>query len=245
MKLKYLIMTVIIAISIFAAGVLCFAAASDVPVADTSAEDIVFLTGAVTALESDRLTLHDGVQEYIVLLPETVVYEGKELLEVGDHITVRYNGITTRSLPPQLNADAIACHVLTGVVSGMSEGQFLLTLNDGSEFAVVYDAAQFMGVQDGMTVSIYYNGASTRSLPPQVSADFIRMPAMTGVISALTESEFTLTDENGIETIVHIAPETFSFIAPADGMTVRVTTDGTATLSLPAQVTAVEILPAE
>lgn len=247
MKKKYLIGILLAALCVFMAGYLCLASGNE-DAAETSPEDIAILEGAIVSLESDKLTIRDNSNpsvETIVLLTENTIYEGKELLEIGDRITVYYNGMMTRSLPPQITADVIACHQMTGVVSDMAEGQFLLNLADESQFLVVYDVEQFMGVQDGMTVTVFYNGASSRSIPPQISATYIRTQGITGVVSNLTENvEFMITDDMGIDTIVHISPATFSFVELADGVKVTVTTDGIATMSLPAQVNAVEILPA-
>ena len=248
MKIKYIVTLLIVAIFVSMAGYLCLADEPTVS-ADTSVEDIAIIEGAVISVEADRLTIRDLSEsnvDTIVLISETTVYEGKELLEVGDIVSVQYNGMMTRSIPAQITADVISCHVMTGVVSDMAEGQFLLTLPDECQFAVVYDAEMFIGVQDGMTATVFYNGASTRSLPPQITAEYIRTQGITGVVSNLAENvEFTLTDDNGIDTIVHISPATLPFVELAEGMKVTVTTDGTATLSLPAQVSALEILPAE
>lgn len=244
---KYLIMFLIVVLCVSTAGYLCFASGNEAA-PETSEADIAILEGAIVALESDRLTMREtngSNIEYVVLLHENTIYEGKEILEVGDRISVQYNGMMTRSLPAQINADVISCHMMTGLVSDMAEGQFLLNLPDESQFLVVYDMEKFMGVQDGMTVTVYYNGASTRSIPPQITAEHIRTQGLTGVISGVTEGvEFILTDENGLDTIVHIAPFTFSFVELTEGEKVTVTTDGIATMSLPPQVNAVEILPA-
>ena len=245
MKIKTIIVLLIIALCVSMAGYLCLADEPTISAhSDTSVEDIAILDGMIVALEDGQITISDGISEYIAKLTDATISEGKELLEIGDLISVQYNGMMTRSLPAQVTADAIACHSMTGVVSDMAEGSFMLTLPDESQYQVNYDREMFEGVQDGMTVTVYFNGASTRSLPPQIAADHIRMPAITGTISGLTDAEFLLTDENGIETIVHISKKTFSFAELADGLKVNVTTDGTATLSLPAQVNAVEILPA-
>lgn len=248
MKLKYGISVLLVVLCVCLAGYLCIAAAPDVsvtaePETEVTALDFAILDGKVISLENDRMILNSNGQEYAVLLTVDTVYEGKSILEIGDVVSVQYNGQMTKSDPAQLTAQSVFCHVVTGVVSDLAENQFVLTLPDESVYLVNYDVEAFEGVQDGMTVSVYFDGASTRSIPPQIAADFIRMPAISGVISALNESEFTLTDEGGIETIVHISKKTFSYMPLEEGMQVRVTTDGTATLSLPAQVNAVEILP--
>lgn len=245
---KSLIIILIAALLVSMAGYLCFAA-EDQTAPDNAAEETAFIDGGVIALENDRLMIRDNANsgvEYIILLTEDTVYEGKELPEVGDRISVRYNGMMTRSLPAQITAETILCHEMTGVVSDMAEGQFLLMLPDESQFLVIYDAEMFMGVQDGMTVTVFYDGSSTRSIPPQIAATHVRTQGITGVVSALSDgAEFMITDSMGIETVVHISPATFSFVDLAGGMEVTVTTDGIATMSLPAQVNAVEILPAE
>ena len=248
MKLKYGISVLLICLCVCFAGYLCIAAQPDAneDVAantEVTEHDIAILEGMVVAVDEDSLTIRSGEQEYRVLIDAETVREGNDAPAVGDWISVLYNGQLSKSDPAQLTAQRIACHVLEGVVSDKADGQFLLSLSEGGEFLVNYDPEIFPYVQDGMNIRVYYDGASTRSIPAQIAAAHIRMPAISGEIANLTESGFSLIDASGEETIVHLTENTACYAELADGQTVRVTTDGIATLSLPAQVTAVEILP--
>ena len=139
-------------------------------------EEIVEMTG--TALEiTDTYYLienADGQQVQVNLYDETL-FEGKTP-EVGDLIHILYNGMMTRSLPPQINALRIGCYVLSGHVVELTEEGF--TLDDGSEIIEVHAAPELLaGIENGSAVTVYFNGAMTMSLPAQIGAEMILVTA--------------------------------------------------------------------
>ena len=97
--------------------------------------------------------------------------EGKEI-EVGDYIHVTYNGQMTFSIPAQIAAQKIGCYAHTGVVGEITEGQFALE-TEMEMILVNATAEQIEGIEAGMTVTVYSNGAMTMSLPAQIGAEFI------------------------------------------------------------------------
>ncbi len=136
------------------------------------AEEICDMAGVVTEIGEDFILIDgaDGQQIQVNTFPETV-YEGKEI-EAGDYIHVTYNGQMTFSIPAQIAALKIGCYTHTGVVSEIAEGQF--TLETGMEPILVnVTGEQLAGIESGMTVTVYSNGAMTMSLPAQVGAEMI------------------------------------------------------------------------
>ena len=136
------------------------------------AEEIFDLAGVVTEIGEDFILIDgaDGQQIQVNTFPETV-YEGKEI-EAGDYIHVTYNGMMTFSIPAQIAALKIGCYTHTGVVSEIAEGQF--TLETGMEPILVnVTGEQLAGIESGMTVTVYSNGAMTMSLPAQIGAEMI------------------------------------------------------------------------
>ena len=103
---------------------------------------------------------------------QVLVYETDGELAVGDYIHVLYDGIMTRSLPAQVYAQKIGCYKTTGTVSELTESGFLLT-TETDVVQVNADAALLDGMENGMTVMVYSNGAMTMSLPGQISAEKI------------------------------------------------------------------------
>jgi len=110
--------------------------------------------------------------QVLVNVDEGTVYETDGELAVGDYIHVLYDGIMTRSLPAQVYAQKIGCYKTTGTVSELTESGFLLT-TETDVVQVNADAALLDGMENGMTVTVYSNGAMTMSLPGQISAEKI------------------------------------------------------------------------
>ena len=102
---------------------------------------------------------------------EETLFEGKAV-EAGDFIHVTYNGMMTFSIPAQISAQKIGCYAHTGVVGEITEGQFALE-TEMEMILVNATAEQIEGIEAGMTVTVYSNGAMTMSLPAQIGAEFI------------------------------------------------------------------------
>ncbi len=112
----------------------------------------------------------DGQQVQVNLYGETIL-EG-ETPDIGALIHVLYNGMMTRSLPPQINALRIGCYARTGAIVELTENGF--TLDDGLEIIQVNAQASLLaGLEPGSQVTVYFNGAMTMSLPAQIGAELI------------------------------------------------------------------------
>ena len=136
---------------------------------DPAVERIATPRMALTAAE--YLAFEKDMQ-VLVNVDEGTVYETDGELAVGDYIHVFYDGIMTRSLPAQVYAQKIGCYKTTGTVSELTESGFLLT-TETDVVQVNADAALLDGMENGMTVTVYSNGAMTMSLPGQISAEKI------------------------------------------------------------------------
>ena len=213
------------------------------PEADDLA-DFAMIDGFVMEVldESILMLTRDGL--YVeALMTESTVLEGKEIA-VGDYVQIVYNGMMTRSLPAQITADLIRNHMLMGVVSELTEGGFTLTFGE-EVYAVNADASLLSGIQDGMFVTVYFNGMMTRMIPAGVTAMHIRGQEIVGTVTEMVEGGFTLTVE-GEELPYHIAIKegAIQFVQAEPGMEVIVITDGVQTASLESiLVNATEILP--
>ena len=135
-------------------------------------QEVFDMAGVVTEIGEDFIMIEsaDGQMIQVNTFEETV-FEGKEV-EAGDYIHVTYNGMMTFSIPAQIAAWKIGCYAHTGVVGEITEGQF--ALETGMEMILVNTPAELLeGIETGMTVTVYSNGAMTMSLPAQVGAEMI------------------------------------------------------------------------
>ena len=140
---------------------------------DEQAEEgaAVLLTGTILEAAEDYVLL--DVAELGVVQAwtnEETVIEGVEALAPGQVAVVLYNGMMTRSLPPQITALTIRCMAMTGTVSALEEGRFLMVTDEGMEVAVNCTLADWPVVTENARVRVYFNGAMTMSLPGQIGA---------------------------------------------------------------------------
>lgn len=135
-------------------------------------QEVFDMAGTVTEIGEGFIMIDsaDG-QEIQVNTSEETLFEGKEI-EVGDFIHVTFGGQMTFSLPAQISAQKIGCYAHTGMVGQVTDGQFVLT-TDTEVILVNATAGQLEGIESGMTVTVYSNGAMTMSLPAQIGAEMI------------------------------------------------------------------------
>ena len=190
----------------------------------------------ILLMTRDRLYLE------ALLTPDTI-FDGKDIA-IGDFIQIDYSGMMTRSLPAQITADVVRDHMLMGVVSEMTENGFTLTFGEDI-YAVNADASLMAGIQDGMFVTVYFNGMMTRMIPAGVNALHIRGQEIVGTVTEMVEGGFTLTVD-GEEIPYHVAltEDAILFVQPEPGMEIIVITNGLQTASLESiLVNATEVLP--
>ena len=181
-------------------------------------------------------------------LSEQTVTETDGELAVGDVVTVTFSGRTDRRM---LNADSVVCRKLIGTVESVEpaseeeEAYFLLNLEDGQETVRVnLDEISSDRVIPGLPVTVYYSGAMTRSIPPQITAQYVRGTVLRGEITDVTEDgQVTLETEDGETVILHCSEETLVFAELTIGSRVSVSVAPQVLLSLPAQYGALDILP--
>lgn len=96
--------------------------------------------------------------------------EGEDAADYADqYVRVFYNGVMALSLPGQVSAVAIDVMAQDeGRVTEIADG-YLLMDGKGGALRVNFDAHTKMvaAIEAGDTVQVYYNGITTRSLPPQ------------------------------------------------------------------------------
>ena len=235
-------------------------------------ETDVQLEGLVTEITEGGFLMEDAeLGEVMVNISESTVWNGlltEGELTVGQYVLVDYNGMLTRSLPPQAHADRVGCHMLSGVVSELMEEGFLLVGDETHGEVIVQTPEAVPHLQANMMVQVYYDGVMTMSLPGKVNARFIVIPQLTGTVSEKTDESFLLTTEDGqmwqvnlseftaltaqsiepeeetaeeAETPAEETEETIS-VEIKDGGQVTVFYTGISTRSLPPQISALEVM---
>lgn len=202
------------------------------------------LTGMIIELTENGFAFHTEEGIRFVTVSEDTMPETECEPAVGDVVTVVYSGATDRRT---LNADTVICCTLTGKVTEIveqDEPYFLLTPDDGSGIVRVNcTRSELCRVAAGISVTVYYSGAQTRSVPPQITSQYIRGLVLTGRITDIDEDgTVRLELENG-ETVILHCPEEALILTELDiGKSISASVSPQVRLSIPAQYEALDII---
>ena len=207
----------------------------------------VTLNGLITEIGDGYFLMTDETHGTVrVNLDDaTTVYEGnaaKDALTVGMYVFVTYNGIMSRSIPPQVSALKVGCYVLAGTVTEILENGFVVEGDAVLGTVIVHMGEGFPTVYQGAAITVYYSGVMALSMPPQITAYHIVVPCLEGTVSGAAGGGFTLTDAQGTAYAVTVDAQTVTFAVPKDGDQVRVYYIGTPDASLP--IAALEVTAA-
>ncbi|MBP3655745.1 MAG: hypothetical protein J6K32_03520 [Clostridia bacterium] len=147
-------------------------------------------------------------------------------------------GTVVESVPEEI-------HGLSGVIVDVGSGAVVFEdAQHGMVQANLTDSTVFEGVDAGELevggyIFVDYDGKMTRSLPAQVTALRVYVHMIAGEVTQVDGGSVTIVkDETGEEIVVHL-PEDAGMIAVGDHVTAA--TNGAMTMSLPPQVSAVQI----
>jgi len=200
------------------------------------------LTGSVTeVLEDGSILMMDDT------FGETIVHPGEGMSHVyaGMPITVYYDGVMTLSLPGEAAASHIILPQLTGTVSSKTEEGFTLTDADGVEYQVLFSEETLISEE---ILPVEEEAASEEVTEEAETAEEITETEETAAEEEITETaseeEAVLEDAELTEEIILPSAELLSesAIEWADGDTVTVYFNGMMSRSIPAQITAMEIV---
>lgn len=132
------------------------------------------ISGLVTEVNDEGLLVEDAQIGAVLIKSdaETVLQADAEIV-AGDYIHVIYDGMMTRSIPPQVTADLIEMYTITGkIISADPEvnGVLLETETHGEVYAYLPEPWLENTAE---TLKVYFNGAMTMSIPPQISGDYV------------------------------------------------------------------------
>lgn len=231
-KLISFMLTLFVCMGAFASSPSDEAAAATELISGTVSE---YVEGEYLMLETETL---GSVQVNLSL--ETPM-EIDRAIQAGDYVYVAFDGVVTASLPPHLGAQTVILHALTGDVVSVDtdNNDVLIRTADGQEVLVHMPDAWKDAQLDCPSLTAYFNGAMTMSLPGQISAGMI-VPNyfVNGVVEEIGEN-FILIDADGQKLQVNTdsIPENLK----ADDV-IRIRYNGQMTRSIPAQISALEII---
>lgn len=220
--------------------------------------DVVSLQGTITELEADYFLLETAEGRlFQVNFDETTHFEAEQeaLLAVGTAVTVIYDGKTTRSIPAQLFALIVAqtqeqeSQSLQGQIFQVEQDYFLIETTTHGQVQVnfsqdtVFEGTDASTLKVGQFIVVDFDGKMTISLPPQVFALKVVVYTLQGTIAQMDEGRMTLIQAETGEEVIVLLPKTQESFAAGDAVTVY--TNGTMTLSLPAQTTAIGVVKGE
>ncbi len=169
--------------------------------------------GTVRVNLDDALTAYDGIA-------------AKDAMAVGQYVYVRYNGVMTRSISPQVTAEKVSCYMVTGTVAEILDSGFTVEGDTVLGTVMVHGYDGMPPVYRGVPITLYYSGVMALSYPPQITAAYVIVPTLTGTVSQAADGGFTLTTADGASYTVTVTGDTQLFSLPADGDTVTVYYDG-------------------
>ena len=131
--------------------------------------------------------------------------------------------------------------LLQGFVMEVMDESILVLTRDGLYVEALLTeetAAEGKDIAVGDFIEIVYNGMMTRSLPAQITAEYIHDHMLMGVVTDLTENGFTLTFG---EEVYAVSAEASLLTGIQDGMFVTVYHNGMMTRMIPAGVNALHV----
>lgn len=203
------------------------------------------LTGMVMEVSQEVVALHTREGIRFTAVTTDTAWEIDDMPTIGDVVTVEFSGPTNRRT---VHADAIICYKIRGTVSEIADSAepYLILIPDGEDQAVRVNLGDIPPhtVATGIPVTVFYNGMRTRSIPPQITADYIRGPIFRGTVTGVMDSgEIRFLKEDGETVLLYISPDTVVLADLEIGTPVCVSVLPQMRLSFPAQYEAQDILP--
>ena len=161
-------------IAILSAALFAAFSLTAAPAVQADEQQVFDLSGVVLEVNDEFILIEDsdGQQVQVNLFEDTTV-EGDAIVP-GALIHVLYNGMMTRSLPPQVAAMRVSCFAFTGEIAEMNQHGFLLHPDEGIDEVQVNAPDELLeGLKPGSRVTVYFSGAMTMSLPGQIGAERI------------------------------------------------------------------------
>lgn len=194
---------------------------------EEESQEVFDIYGEIVEITDEYVLIHTAdMGDVQVNLSEDTVIEGVDALEIGQTAVVMYNGMMTRSLPPQIGALHIGVYAVSGVIAEVLEGKLVIVSEETGEQIIL-------------------------TLPGSEPMDENEELLEEDVVASEEESEAELTEESEEELADELNEEEMTDEALAEeeaaqefsvGDKIIAYTTGAMTMSLPPQMNALAII---
>jgi len=190
---------------------------------EEEAQEIFDLYGEILEITDEYVLIDTADMGHVqVNLSEDTVIEGVDALEIGQTAVVMYNGMMTRSLPPQITALHIGVYAVSGVIAEVLEDSIVIVNDEtGEQIILTLPGSELLGENEELI--------EEEAIAADEEAEMVFEEELDEELSA----EEMLEDENAEE---DAAPEF------AVGDKIIAYTTGAMTMSLPPQMNALAII---
>lgn len=202
------------------------------------------ITGMIADVTEKGFTLYTGNETVRTVLSDQTEWKLDGDPKEGDMVTV----LTDSSVEDgTLYADGIILQKITGTIDRVVYGEdpyFLLIPRDSTELIRVNPGTvPLRCVTAGITVDVYSNGMQTRSIPPQITALYVRGTVLNGMIREIGDNnDLILATDDGDTVRILLSEETLLLTEPAAGKAVTVSVLPQMRLSVPVQYEAQDLM---
>ena len=205
-------------------------------------------TGLISSPNPQGFTLYTAEGPLPVTVTESTLWDADGPLTEGDAALVQL----TEAEDGSLTAAVITCYRVRGQITdvNVTEGEepfLMLQPEDGSgPIRVNLSGIPLRAAVPGITAEIWYSGIMTRSVPPQITALYMRGTVLQGVITKVLESgNLLLQTEDGETVLLCLSEDTLMLTEPEIGKAVRASVYPAVRLSMPPQYEARDVFGAE
>ena len=203
---------------------------------------VIFLLAAILLVTcfalAEQTTPAAQPENEIATTEETLINENTQAFD-GEMIEEEFVGECPESY-----------YVSGYVLEVMEDGSLLIITNDGEEIVIHMNDETIVGFEEPITPGQFiiadYNGMMTRSIPAQISAQYLYAYAMDGVVTEQLVEENAFMMETEVQGLVMVRlPENLRM--PNVDEHIRVHFNGVMTMSLPGQINAfgMETIPGD
>jgi len=110
-------------------------------------QEIFEIHGEIIEITDEYVLINTPDMGHVqVNLSEDTVIEGVDALEIGQTAVVMYNGMMTRSLPPQITALHIGVYAVSGVIAEVLEDSIVIIQDEtGEEIILTLPGSELLG----------------------------------------------------------------------------------------------------
>lgn len=204
-------------------------------------EEIFELHGEIIEMTDEYVLISTpDMGDVQVNLSEDTVIEGVDALEIGQTAVVMYNGMMTRSLPPQITALHIGVYAVSGVIAEVLEDRLVIVQDEtGEEIILMLPGSELLGENEELLEDEALAEVEESEEADELSDDQLDGEAdeEAELVDEELTGEETLNEELSDEELLELEAPVYNV-----GDAIIAYTNGAMTMSLPPQMTALAIV---